>query len=158
MANFIESMLDSVDVFLSWMSSGLLKQTNESYCEIQTADSPTVLVANDGSLVSVLRIDGVKALIGNEEFERIQNGLLQGLQSTMRRTGHAIQVYFKYDKGEVGEDIAEIFSPARETAKRVGLELTDLFNERINYLSGYYLGYHFFWLFFYLHSARRIFY
>lgn len=137
MANIIESILDSVDIFLSWMSSGLLKQTNESYCEIQTADSPTVLVANDGSLISILRIDGVKALIGVEEFERIQAGLLQGLQATMKRTGHAIQVFFNYDKGEVGEDISNIFKSARETAKRLDLDLEDLFKERINYLSGY---------------------
>lgn len=133
----IEGVLDAVDYFLSWIASGVLKQTNESYCELQTADSPTVLVANDGSLVSLLRIDGVKALIGTEEFDRIQNGLLQSLQATMKRTGHAIQVYFNYDKGEVGEDIANILLNARETAERLDMSLEDLFKERISYLSSY---------------------
>ena len=36
------------DTFLSLMSTSL-HQTTISYCDIQTADSPTVLVANDGS-------------------------------------------------------------------------------------------------------------
>lgn len=137
MANFIDGFLDSIDVLLSWISSGILKQTNESYCDIQTADSPMVLVANDGSLISILRVDGVKALIGIEEFDYIQNGLLQSLQSTMKRTGHSIQVLFNYDKGEVGEDIVNIFKYARETATTLSLSLEDLFKERISYLSNY---------------------
>ena len=132
----MESILDSVDVFLSWLSSGL-KQTTESYCEIQTADSATVLVANDGSLVSVLRVEGVKALVGSEEFSRLQEGLLHGLQTTMSHSGHAIQVYFSYNKEEVAEEIINVLEPARETAKRLNLALDDLFNERVNYLSGY---------------------
>lgn len=132
----MESILDSVDVFLSWLSSGL-KQTTESYCEIQTADSPTVLVANDGSLLSVLRIDGVKALVGSEEFARLQEGLLHSLQTTMSHPGQAIQVYFSYNKEEVFEEIANILQSAKETAKRLSMSLDDLFNERVNYLSGY---------------------
>lgn len=137
MANFMESILDAVDVFLSWLSSGGLKQTTESYCEIQTADSPTVLVSNDGSLISVLRIEGVKALIGTEEFQRLQEGLLNSLQTTMSRPGHVMQVYFCYDKEGVKEEIGNILQTARETAQRLSLSLNDLFSERINYLASY---------------------
>jgi intracellular multiplication protein IcmB len=136
MANVVEYILDSVDIFLSWLSSGT-KQTTESYCQIQTADSKTVLAANDGSLVSIIKIEGVKALIGTEEFQAIQNGLLQSLQSTMARPGHLVQVYFSYDRSEVGGEIANIFKRAHETADRLALELNDLFSERINYLSRY---------------------
>lgn len=137
MVKFVTSILDSVDVFLSWLSSGGLKQTTEAYCELQTADSTISLAGNDGSLVSVLRISGVKALIGTEEFDRIQNGLLRSLQTTMARSGHAIQFYFNYDKSEIKEEIANIFKPARETAEKLELALDDLFTERVNYLSGY---------------------
>lgn len=136
MANIMESILDSVDVFLSWLSSGL-KQTTESYCEIQTADSPTVLVANDGSLLSVFRIDGVKALIGRDEFDQLQDGLLHGLQTVMSNTGHAIQVYFAYNRDEVKGEIKQILQSAEETSERLSLKLGDLFNERVNYLSEY---------------------
>lgn len=136
MSNIMESILDSVDIFLSWLSSGL-KQTTESYCELQTADSPNVLASNDGSLVSVIRVEGVKALIGAEEFDRLQNGLLQSLQTTMSRSGHAMQVYFAYNKEEIADEITNTLQSAHQTARRLNLSLDDLFNERINYLTGY---------------------
>ncbi|MDR1057210.1 MAG: type IV secretion protein IcmB [Coxiellaceae bacterium] len=136
MTNIANIIIDTVDAFVAWASSAI-RQTTESYCELQTADSPTVLVANDGSLVSVLRIDGVKALIGTEEFNNIQNGLMHSLQTSLSRAGHAAQVYFSYNRDEVGEEISHIFEAARETAKRLTLALDDLFNERINYLAKY---------------------
>ncbi len=68
--------------FLAWMSTSL-KQTTASYCELQTADSPTTLVTHDGSLLSIIRVDGVKSLIGREEFAQIQKGFQQTLQTTM---------------------------------------------------------------------------
>jgi len=136
MANIADTIIDTIDAFIAWASSSI-KQTTESYCELQTADSPTVLVGNDGSLVSVLKIDGVKALIGVEEFERIRDGLLRSLQTGMSRSGHSMQVYFSYNRDEVGDEIAHIFEPAKETAKQLSLALDDLFNERITYLSKY---------------------
>ncbi len=136
MANIADAIIDTVDTFIAW-ASGSLGQTTESYCEIQTADSPTVLVGNDGSLISVLKIDGVKALIGVDEFNRIQEGLMHSLQTTMSRNGHSMQVYFSYNRDEVGEEIAHIFEPAIETAERLSLVLDDLFDERVSYLAKY---------------------
>lgn len=136
MANIADIIIDTVDTFVAWASSAI-GQSTESYCEIQTADSPTVLVSNDGSLVSVIRIDGVKALIGNEEFDRIQDGLMHSLQTTMSRKGHSMQVYFSYNRDEVGEEIANILEPAIATANLLSLSLNDLFSERISYLAKY---------------------
>lgn len=134
--NIVTSILDGVDVFLAWLSSSL-KQTTQSYCDLQTADSPTVLVGHDGSLASVLRIRGVRALIGTEEFDRIQMGLQQSLQTTMSRSGQTVQFFFSYNKDEIKQEIGEILKPANDTAKRLSLNLEDLFNERINYLAKY---------------------
>lgn len=136
MAGIITSIIDGVDTFLAWLSTSL-KQTTAAYCDLETADSSTVLVAHDGSLVSLLRIRGVKALVGSEEFNRIEAGLLQSLQTTLSRPGYTIQVHFNYNKDEVGQEIAEIFNPAMETGKRLNLNLDDLFDERIKYLAKY---------------------
>src|SRR3990167_8761021 len=122
--------------FLAWMSTSL-KQTMASYCELQTADSPTTLVTHDGSLLSIIRVDGVKSLIGRDEFAQIQQGFQQTLQTTMSQAGHTIQVYFSYDKQEVEAEIAGIFGPAKATAERLNLRLDDLFEERTRYLSRY---------------------
>lgn len=136
MSGIIDFFIDGIDTFLAWLATSL-KQTTESYCDLQTADSPTVLVTHDGSLMSVLRIRGVRALIGPEEFERIQEGLQQSLQTTLSRPGYTLQFHFSYNKDEVGEEISEILKPAQETARRLHLQLNDLFEERINYLSKY---------------------
>ena len=74
MANLAESFFEGVDTFFAWLSASL-KQTTESYCELETADSPTVLVNHDGSLLSVIRVDGITTLLGNEEFQRLIEGV-----------------------------------------------------------------------------------
>ncbi|MFN7095771.1 MAG: hypothetical protein ACK4M7_10440, partial [Burkholderiales bacterium] len=102
--------------------------------DLETADSPTVLVAHDGSLLSILKIDGVKELIGAPEFEKLHEGLSLSFQSAMSRDGHAIQVLFHYDRQTVGELISSIFAPAEATAKQLKLDLDDLFEERKSFI------------------------
>jgi intracellular multiplication protein IcmB len=127
---------DFFNSFLSWMSVSL-KQSTASYADLQTADSAIALVNNDGSLLSVIRIDGVNSLIGRDEFEYIQSGLRRSLQTTMSQPGHHIQVYFSHNKEEVRSEIATILSSAKATAERLSLRLDDLFDERVRHLTRY---------------------
>ena len=136
MAKIIDGLLDSMDSFLAWFSSSL-QTTTESYCDLQTADSPYVLVAHDGSLVSVLKIHGVTALVGEAEFRQIRDGLATTLRPTMSHAGHALQVYFSHSQESVAQLINENYQPAYQTSKRLGLDLDDLFEERTRYLSYY---------------------
>ena len=136
MAKWAESFFEGVDTFFAWLSTSL-KQTTESYCELETADSPTVLVNHDGSLVSVLRVEGITALLGSDEFTRLVEGLTNTFRSPMSRPGHAFQVFFEHDKEQVKQLIQDIYAPALATSKRVGLNLDDLFNERENFLGDY---------------------
>nr|NKB46535.1 type IV secretion protein IcmB [Legionellales bacterium] len=136
MSKWVNSFFDTLDVFIAWLSTSL-GQTTESYCELETADSATVLVAHDGSLVSVVKIHGATALVGSEEFERMTNGIALTLQTVMSRPGHSVQVHFNYDHESIKQTIQEIFTPAKLTAERLNLALDDLFNERVNFLSKY---------------------
>lgn len=136
MSNWTESFFEGVDVFFAWLSTSL-KQTTESYCELETADSSTDLVDHDGSLLTVLKIDGITALAGTEEFTRLVEGLSNAFQPAMGRPGHALQVYFSHDKQNIKKVIRKIYAPAEATQKRLELNLSDLFNERVDYLSQY---------------------
>ncbi len=136
MRNFVDPLLDGIDSILAWFSTEL-KQTAESYCDLETADDKTTLVARDGSLISVIRVFGVTRLIGTEEFDSIHAGITQSLQPTLKRAGHVVQVYFSYDRAAVKPEIEEILSPAKATAARLKLSLDDLFKERVDYLSKY---------------------
>lgn len=136
MAKLIDKFLDTVDTFFAWMSTSL-KQTTESYCDVETADSPHVLVAHDGSLLSIIKIHGITTLLGPPEFRRLHEGLTLSLQSVMSRPGHGFQILFNYDREQVVNEISEIFAPARGTAKKLQLDLEDLFEERIRHISRY---------------------
>ena len=136
MSNLTESFFEGLDVFFSWLSTSL-KQTTESYCDLETADSSTDLVYHDGSLVTVLQIDGITSLAGTAEFDRLVEGLTNALQPAMGRTGHALQVYFSHDKQNIKKAIRKIYAPAVATQKRLGLSLEDLFNERVDFMSQY---------------------
>lgn len=136
MAKFAESFFEGIDTFFAWLSTSL-KQTTESYCELETADSPTVLVNHDGSLLSVIRIDGVTSLVGTDEFEKLIEGLNRAFQGAMGRAGHALQVYFSHDKQNIQKVIGDIYAPAVATAERLNIDLKDLFEERTSYLSKY---------------------
>jgi intracellular multiplication protein IcmB len=134
MRSVVDPILDTIDSFLAWFSTEL-KQTTESYCDLETADDKTALAARDGSLVSVVKVHGVTRLVGTEEFDNIHAGLTQSLQATLKRPGHVVQVYFSYDRNTVKPEISEILSPARATAQRLKLDLDDLFKERVDYVS-----------------------
>lgn len=136
MANWAESFFEGVDTFFAWLSTSL-KQTTESYCELETADSTNVLVNHDGSLLSILKIEGVTALAGTDEFDRLVEGLTNTFQGAMGRPGHALQVYFSHDKQNITKVIRDIFAQAEATERRLGLNLEDLFEERVNFLSQY---------------------
>lgn len=136
MNNIVDSLLNGIDSFLSWGGSAL-KQTTAAYCDIQTADSATVLVAHDGSLLSIIRLSGTRALVGEAEFNFIHQGLRQSLQTSMSQSGHLLQVIFSYNRDEVREQLTEILAPSQETAQRLDLQLEDLFKERVDFLSQY---------------------
>lgn len=136
MSRWAESFFEGVDTFFAWLSTSL-KQTTEAYIDLETADSPTVLVNHDGSLLSVFKIEGITALAGADEYEVLVDGLTNAFQTAMGRPGHALQVYFSHDKQNIKKVIEDIYDPASATAKRLGLNLTDLFSERVDYLSQY---------------------
>ena len=136
MANMVDSFFEGVDTFFAWLSTSL-KQTTESYCDLETADSPTVLVNHDGSLISIIKVEGVTELSGADEFDRIVEGLSNAFQGAMSRPGHGLQVFFSHDKQNIKKVIRDIYAPAEATEKRLELNLDDLFKERVDFLSQY---------------------
>ena len=67
MASFIDPLLDAIDSVLEWVGTSL-KQTASSYVELEAADREHTLVSRDGSLISFIRIEGIRFLVGSEEF------------------------------------------------------------------------------------------
>lgn len=134
--NVIDPIINTIDGLLAWIGISF-EQWAECYCKLESAEDKYNLVARDGSLVSLIKIEGVNYLVGPDEFDRIHKELTASLQTALRRTGHGVQMFFKHDKENIEKHLKNILSPAIATAERLNLDLKDLFNERINFLKNY---------------------
>jgi intracellular multiplication protein IcmB len=113
------------------------KQTVESFIKLETADDDTTLVSNDGSLVSYFRIDGSRNIIGEDEYKFLIHGATLKIGARFDRQGHALQVYFVRDPSRIKGRLERMIGPSVLTAENIGLELNDLFEERVRNLSNY---------------------
>lgn len=111
-----------------------VKQAVESFITLETADDDKTLATMDGSLVSYLRIDGSRQIIGEEEYNHIIQAATLKIGSRFDRQGHALQVYFVRDPGRVGKELERLVKPSKTTANNIGLEVDDVFNERERHL------------------------
>lgn len=111
-----------------------LKQSVSSFIKLETADNETTIVAADGSLVSYIKVEGSRQIIGKEEYEHIVESATIKIGARFDRQGHAIQVYFARDPNRIRKELESLVKPSRITASGIGLELEDLFDERIKHL------------------------
>lgn len=112
-----------------------LRHTVESFIRLETVDNENTIVASDGSLLTYVRVDGSKQIIGEEEYKFLIEGSTIKMGSRFDRTGHAIQVFFTRDPDRIKAHLTQNIRPGRVTAENVDLELGDVFDERVRNLS-----------------------
>ncbi len=111
-----------------------LRQSVSSFIRLETRENEHTLVSTDGSLVSYLKVEGSKQIIGDEEYENIVNSANIKIGARFDRIGHAMQVYFVRDPSRIRQTLTDQINPSRITAHNVGLDLEDLFDEKISHL------------------------
>jgi intracellular multiplication protein IcmB len=126
-------MLGYIEEFLALLATKA-KQPIGSFCTIETADDKRTLVSSDGSLVSFIRIDGLRHVMGSNELDQISEAARMSLAHHLDKSGHAVQVFFSRDPDRAHEDVKRILRPARETARRLNLHLDDLLAEKERWL------------------------
>ena len=131
-----EGVADFVGTFMAWISQSL-GQTTASYCEIETADSETVLASHQGDLISIIQISGVDTLIGVDEFNRIKDSMQKTLATPMSHIGHAVQIHFNYNPIRAKDEIRSSTRGSRQACEEIGIDLTDLFDEKEDFLARY---------------------
>jgi intracellular multiplication protein IcmB len=112
-----------------------MKKSLESYIRLETADNEETIVASDGSLVTYVRIDGTRQLVGEEEYAHLIEGATIKIGSRFDRQGHALQVYFVRDPDRIKSHLEDLVRPSRQTAIDTGLAVKDVFDERVRHLS-----------------------
>ncbi len=92
------------------------------------------MASSDGSLISYVKVDGSRQVIGDEEFKKIIEGMTIKVGSRFDRQGHALQIYFARDPGRIRPQLEAFVKPSRTSAENIGLEIDDVLEERINHL------------------------
>lgn len=109
----------------------------ESFIRLETADDEYSLAASDGSLVTVVRVDGARQIIGAEEYQKILADSVVKLGTKFDRAGHAMQIYFSRNPERIKDEIRTLLRPCYTAARGLGLEIEDIFEERARHLSHY---------------------
>ncbi|MEM9469343.1 MAG: type IV secretion protein IcmB [Pseudomonadota bacterium] len=109
----------------------------ESFIRLETAENKTTMVSSDGSLISYVKIAGSRQIIGEEEYRALIEGATLKIGARFDRPGQAMQVYFVRDPLRIKSHLNKLVKPARTTAADTGLDVDDVFEERVRHLSRY---------------------
>lgn len=128
--------VSGIDLFL-YAISNMTKKELKDYCFIDTASSPHNIVAKDGSLISVISINGSKKIVGPTELEAIIESFSSELMPIFKREGHQMQFVFIRDPSRVKSELNRRLMPYWDAARNMKLNLDDLFESKIEHLSKY---------------------
>ena len=70
-----------------------------------------VLVCHDGSLVSLLELDGSRSMVGTEELDRFVDVAALRLNTAFAHSGHALHVVFERSPDERKASLARMPRP-----------------------------------------------
>lgn len=111
--------------------------TPRSHCRLHSADGEGVLVCDNASLVSLIRVDGSLRLMGEAEYLEACSVLTDALSPLLAGPGHALQVVFACDPEEAPEETARALAPARAQARALGLDLARVLDDWAATLAGH---------------------
>jgi intracellular multiplication protein IcmB len=114
-----------------------MRQPVESFIRLETSDDNISFAAADGSLMTIVRIDGARQIIGDAEYRKILADAVVKFGARFDRPGHALQIYFLRNPERIADQIKLLLRPNREAARNIDLEIDDIFDERAKNLAKY---------------------
>jgi intracellular multiplication protein IcmB len=124
--------------FMSTVASAaaeISKKPMSSFSFLETAvKDENFIIAKDGSLATVIRVDGTRMILGPEEMESLVHSMTLKMSAHFGRPGHAMQVWFARDPDYSPTLIKQLMVTPRTIGRRLNLNLDDLFSERERYL------------------------
>ena len=128
--------IQSILANLKDISNNVTKKNMDAFCFLETGISGTPnIVAADGSLLTIVKIEGVKKMIGPEDLYEVVRSMNLKLASYFGEVGHAMQFWFARDPDASSTLVSQLNDPAKKVAKNLRLDLDDLFIERSKHLS-----------------------
>jgi len=125
---------------ISGTLSLLMQGPATSFCRLETADDDFTLAADDGSLVSAIRIEGLLVRISESQYQTIVAKLTEKIQPLLSEPGHKIQIVFEYNPLSSSELVKANFSPTRASAAEMGISLDTVISDWEKAISRYCAG------------------
>jgi len=122
-------------VTASWHQ--LLKTNPASMCDLESAISNTCLfITKDGGLATVIYIEGLNAMPGDETFKTLQNSIYNIIKTAFTSNKNTeISYFFERTPELVAEDMHKAYQPNYATSARLNMNVRDILNEDITKLS-----------------------
>ncbi len=131
--SLINSLFETLDGAFAAFGK-FLRQDARMYCNLETADSKFNLVTKDGNLLSIIKLEGYQRFIGSNEFAFLSERLAEAFQPAFASGGHVWQFYFSYSADGIREQIDQAMTASKQTAKKIKLEVDDIFESRVDTL------------------------
>jgi intracellular multiplication protein IcmB len=88
-----------------------------------------VLVADDGSYISMYRLEGSLQHVGSDEYASIVGTLAEKFLAYLNKPGHLLQVVFECDPEDGAAHTHDLIEPSRISSRNLGLDLDGIFED-----------------------------
>ena len=118
------------DQISSLFGRSVLKRTLDAHCRLVTAAGEHEFVADDGSIVTLFRLDGLRSMAGEEELSIIVERLRIGMSGFLSDAGHDIQFWFGHSPDRARAEVDLAMRRVEAVAMDAGLDVSDVVAER----------------------------
>lgn len=125
-ANTLQALLELSEGVNDW-----LYQPLSSWSHLDTILDNETLCAPDGSLATLIHVEGMRILPGEPEFAFATDAIGRTLAARMGTTdqSHTVQVIFHYDPFGTKAWLDNYFAPTLSTMNRHGIDVSELIND-----------------------------
>lgn len=122
---------DTLDSLARFLAGSLLRKSLAPYCRIMSAQDDAVLIGDDGSLLSVFRLDGCRSIKGSVELSEAMTRLRLALAAQFSQGGFTLQFWFGHLPDVAQDELKMILCGMAAVARNAELDIADLLNERL---------------------------
>ncbi|MDO4840171.1 MAG: hypothetical protein Q3990_05795 [Desulfovibrionaceae bacterium] len=108
-----------------------------SMCRLHSADEEGMLLADNGALVSLMRVEGFLRMTGAEEYQSICQALQSVLAAPLLSRGHYVQFVFACDPEDSRAMLKKAMQPMHASCDRTGLNLHHVLDDWGEALASY---------------------
>lgn len=113
-----------------------LQESLADMIRIETMEDDQTITMKDGSMMSMIALEGALRSPGEEELMEMVERLRIALSPYLSSPGHMIEFSFVRDANSARQKLGNIISKTERSSNRLGLDISDVLEERRRVLAG----------------------